>query len=133
MTRKEAREQAFVLIFEKEISKLDTADILANAAEARDVITNDFSLTLFEGVFAHLEEIDGQIAARLQGWRPERLSKVVLALLRLCVFELRYLEDVPASVSINEAVELCKKYATEEDTAYLNGVLGSIARAAEQK
>lgn len=133
MTRKEAREQAFILVFEKEISKLDTADILANAAEARDVITDDFSLTLFEGVFAHIEEIDGRIADYLQGWRPERLSKVVLALLRLCVFELQYMEDVPAGVSINEAVELCKKYATEEDTAYLNGVLGSIARAAEQK
>lgn len=133
MTRKEAREQAFILIFEKEISKLDTAEVLANAAEARDVITNRFSLTLFEGVFAHLPEIDGEIAAHLQGWRPERLSKVVLALLRLCVFELRFLEDVPPSVSINEAVELCKTYATEEDTSYLNGVLGSIARAAEQK
>lgn len=133
MTRKEAREQAFILIFEKEISKLDVAEVLANAAEARDVAVNSFTKTLFEGVFAHLEEIDEQIAAHLQGWRPERLSKVVLALLRLCVFEMRYLDDVPDSVSINEAVELCKKYATEEDTAYLNGVLGSIARAKEQK
>ncbi len=132
MTRKEAREQAFILIFEKEISKLEIEDVLTNAADARDVITDDFSLTLFEGVFAKLEEIDQEISAHLQGWRPERLSKVVLALLRLCVFEMRFLEDVPVSVSINEAVELCKKYATDEDTSYLNGVLGSIARVAEK-
>lgn len=133
MTRKEAREQAFILIFEKEISKLEVAEVLSNAAEARDIITDDFSVALFEGVFSKLEEIDGQISAYLQGWRPERLSKVVLALLRLCVFEMRCMEDVPVSVSINEAVELCKKYATEEDTAYLNGVLGSIARASEKE
>lgn len=132
MTRKEAREQAFILIFEKEISKLDIEDILCNAAEARDVITDEFSKALFQGVFADLTEIDALISAHLEGWRPERLSKVVLALLRLCVFEMRCLEDVPVSVSINEAVELCKKYATDEDTAYLNGVLGSIARSAEQ-
>ncbi len=129
MTRKEAREQAFILIFEKEISKLDVDEVLANAIEARDVITDDFSLTLFKGVFAEKEAIDSEISAHLQGWKAERLSKVVLALLRLSVFEMRFMEDVPASVSINEAVELCKKYATEEDTAYLNGVLGSISRA----
>lgn len=128
MTRKDAREQAFILIFEKEISKLDTAEVLENAAEARDIITDEFSEDVFNGTYNNISDIDKMISDNLEGWSIERLSKVVLALLRLSTYEIMFCNDVPVSVSINEAVELCKKYATVDDSAYLNGVLGSVAK-----
>ena len=78
----------------------------------------------------HEEEIDAKISENLKkGWKISRISKVSLALLRLAVYEILYRDDVPTSVSINEAVELSKKYTVKEDTSFINGVLGSVAKA----
>ncbi|MEG1849882.1 MAG: transcription antitermination factor NusB, partial [Oscillospiraceae bacterium] len=74
------------------------------------------------------EEIDEIISAHLATWKLARLPKVTLAVLRLAVGELETFETIPVRVSINEAIELAKKYGTEEDAAYVNGVLGSYAK-----
>ena len=63
------------------------------------------------------------------GWKINRISKVSLALLRLAVYEMLYRDDVPVSVSINEAVELSKKYTVKDDTSFINGVLGAVAKS----
>ena len=68
------------------------------------------------------------ITENLKGWSLRRLSKVALSLLRMAVFELMYQRDTPVSVVINEAVELAKTYGGQGDSAYVNGVLGSVAR-----
>ena len=80
-----------------------------------------------EGVRAHAKELDEEIASCLRGWTLQRLSRVDLAILRLAVYEMRY-AGLPAAVSINEAVELTRKYSSEESCPFVNGVLGTISR-----
>ena len=129
MTRREAREQAFIIIFEKSFNDSDTADLIAAARDCMDWEVDAFVDETAKRVFDRLEEIDGTISSHLKsGWSLARLPKVTLSLLRLAVCEMKYNDEIPDSVAINEAVELCKKYATAEDAAYLNGVLGAVAR-----
>ena len=129
MTRTQAREQAFLLLFEQSFHHDPIANRIADAAEARDLHADDYALQAVDAVEAHLAELDECIAAYSKGWRIERLSRVALTALRLALAEMRYFDDVPVSVSINEAVELCKRYATQDDAAFVNGILGSVARA----
>lgn len=128
MTRHEARELAFVLLFEKTFTEYPVRDILKNAGEARDVQSDAFALSLAEGAEEHLEEIDRLIYAHSHKWGKGRISRVALSIMRLAVYEMRYVDEIPVSVSINEAVELAKKYGGEEDSAFINGVLGGISR-----
>ncbi|MDD2361913.1 MAG: transcription antitermination factor NusB [Oscillospiraceae bacterium] len=127
MTRRKARELAFILLFEKSFTDYSIKDILANADEARDIKVNAFALELAEGADKHIDEIDLIISANSHKWNKERISKVALAIMRLAIFEMQHLDDIPVSVSINEAVELAKKYGGEEDPAFINGVLGGVA------
>lgn len=128
MTRREAREQAFCLLFEQAVSGERMDDILHAAAEARDLIPHPFAEELALGAQEQGEKIDGVISENIRGWSLRRLSKVALALLRLSVYELLFCPSIPASVSINEAVELAKTYGGKDDAPYINGVLASVAR-----
>ena len=83
------------------------------------------------GCFFENQEIDEEIQSVSIGWNLGRMSKVVLAIIRLAVAEMKYMEDIPVSVSINEAVELSKIYASGEDASFVNGVLGTISRKKE--
>lgn len=129
MTRKQAREEAFILVFEKEFNNNGIEDILEAAAEVRDLVSDDYINTVFKGVYEHLEELDSLISENLVGWSIGRISKTALCIMRLAIFEMKYLEDIPVSVSINEAVELCKKYAAENDASFVNGILSTVAKA----
>lgn len=131
MTRKEAREQAFVLIFEKNFNQYEIPEIIEFAKASRDFSEDNdgYILDVVTKTFDNLYAIDNDIENNLTGWNINRISKVSLAVLRLAVAEIKFMEDIPASVSIDEAVELCKKYSTIEDSAFVNGVLGSIVRA----
>lgn len=130
MNRREAREQAFVFVFEKGFnSDMSLQDIIENAQLAEDKVIDEFAERLFNGVYDNIAEIDSVISDNLNGWTINRISRVTLSLLRLAVYQMNYCEDIPVSVAINEAVELAKKFATDEDAAYLNGVLGSISRS----
>ena len=100
---------------------------------ARELEPNTFMSQLAEGTFSHIDAIDAVIDKNCIGWKKERLSKVALAILRLCCFELFYRPDIPVGVSIDQAVELAKKYASEEDASYINGVLGSVSRNEDLK
>lgn len=131
MTRKEAREQAFILVFEKCFRKESVEEIIESALDDGMIEENDYARSAAIGVYDNLQEIDQKISDNLKGWTIGRLSKVSLAAMRLSVCEMLYLQDIPVGVSINEAVELTKKFATEEDAAYVNGVLGSVAKMAE--
>lgn len=129
MTRKQAREEAFILVFEKEFNDNGIEDILEAAAEARDLEPDEYINAVFKGVYEHLEELDSLISENLVGWSIGRISKTALCIMRLAIFEMKYLEDIPVSVSINEAVELCKKYAAENDASFVNGILSTVAKA----
>lgn len=129
MTRHEARELAFVLIFEKSFQEdVTIVELIENALELEIFPTNAFAENLAKKVYANLDEIDALINDNLVGWSAKRISKVSRAILRLAVCELLYSENMPVGVAINEAVEIAKKYATTDDASYVNGVLGSIAK-----
>ena len=128
MTRKMAREEAFILIFEKAFNSDSVEEILKLAEEVRELEADEYLVNVFTGVYANIDEIDGIISSKALGWKIERISKTALSLLRLAIYEIIFLDDIPVSVSINEAVELCKKYATKEDSAFVNGILSSIAK-----
>lgn len=129
MNRKAEREQAFILIFEKSFRPDSIEEILEDALNAENYENSNYSENCFRGVYDNLETIDSIIENNLNGWSINRISKVALSILRLAVYEIKYVDSVPVGASINEAVELCKKYATSDDSSYVNGVLGAVARA----
>lgn len=129
ISRYQAREQGFVLIFEKIFNPEPIEEIIRNAEESREDIFDSYAVELVSGVEEHKDEIDEMISENLKkGWTIRRISKTSLAILRLAIFEMKYSESVPDSVAINEAVELAKKYTVDE-SAFINGVLGSISKA----
>ena len=133
MTRREAREQAFILVFEQTVREEPMDSILHDAVEARDLIPSSFAEREALGVEEHREEVDQAIEKHIRGWSLRRLSKVTLALLRLAVYEMLWEESIPASVTINEAVELAKIYGGKDDASYINGVLASVAKSSPEK
>ncbi len=131
MNRKTAREQAFILVFEKSLNLLSFEEIIEAATEARNFEFDEdgYIKTVFEGVYDNLEVIDEIIEKNLSGWKLDRISKVSLAILRLAIYEIKYMEEIPNSAAINEAVELTKKYAADGEHTFVNGVLGSVVKA----
>ena len=133
MTRHEARETAFIILFEKLFSPLESVDeIISSAAESEFFGVNDYIVAVTKKAEEKTEEIDSVIERQLVGWTLKRISKVSLAVLRLAVCEMRYFDDIPVSVSINEAVEITKKYSTAQDASFVNGVLGSVSKSADE-
>ena len=133
MKRSEAREQAFALTFERTINRESVSRIIDAAGLSKDMIVDDFAERLAEGAEQHEAEIDAQIEKNIRGGKMNRLSKVSLSLLRLAIYEILFEDEIPVSVSINEAVDLAKKYGTAEDAPFVNGVLGSVAKEFGEK
>ena len=128
MTRKQAREEAFILIFEKEFNDESVENILELNEAVREIVPDEYIKEVFFGVFNNLDTVDGIISANTKGWSIKRLSKVALAVLRLAIYEMKFVDSIPVSVSINEAVELCKKYATKDDSAFVYGILATVSK-----
>ncbi len=132
MKRSQARESAFILLFENIFNpEYSFADMQEFAADSELFEIDDFTRALYTAAVGNVAAIDEEIKKYLKNWRIERLSKPALAILRLAFAELIYMDDVPASVTVNEAVELAKKYAVEKDASFINGVLGSAVRAGQ--
>lgn len=131
MTRREAREQALCLVFERMFHEEPMDEIVELARESREMEPDPFALQLAEGVGGHGEELNAAIEQYAIGWSRERLSKVTLAILQMSIYEIRYIAATPVSVAINEAVELAKKFGGDGDSAFVNGILGSVARGGE--
>ena len=124
MTRKEAREEAFCLLFETEFRKEeDPSAVYALSVENREISENNYIKTVYFGVCEHLEEIDAMIVRHSKGWKPSRISPVSRSAIRLCIYEMLYMDDIPAAVSLNEAIELVKKYDDMKMRAFVNGLL----------
>lgn len=129
MTRKEERELAFILVFEKLFNiDLTVREIVDAALEAELIEDNLFAVSLAQMTCEHSDEFDAIIAENSVGWRVERLPKVSLAILRLALCEMLYVESIPVKVSANEAVELAKKFGTKDDAAFINGIIGKVIR-----
>ncbi|GAE87657.1 transcription antitermination factor NusB [Acetivibrio straminisolvens] len=130
MGRRASREIAMKLLYQLEIQKDSKEEQVNNTLEQYDLNDNDreYILDIVKGVFDHKEEIDRAIEKYSKGWKLSRISKVDLAILRLAVYEICYREDIPFTVSINEAVELAKNYSGEESGSFINGILGKVAK-----
>lgn len=128
LSRRELREKAFEMIFEKTF-KSDTpiAEILDRYKEDTDGVIDDYLNDLLTGVETCMEELDRHIEKASISWQKSRISRVNISILRLAIYEIVYIDDIPVKVSINEAIELAKKYAGADDPAFINGVLGAVA------
>ncbi len=130
MTRRQAREQAFILLFEKSFNPEATIDDLIELAkELRMLEDDDFAQMLVHTTCDNLEAIDERISENSRGWKINRIPKVTLAIIRLALAEILYCDDIPDGVTVNEAVELAKKYSTPEDASFINGLLGTVVRS----
>ena len=107
----------------------ETDEILETAKEVRDLEPDEYINKVFPGVYEHIEEIDRLISENSVGWSIKRISKTALCILRLAIYEMKYFDEIPVSVSINEAVELCKKYATNDDASFVNGILATVSKS----
>ncbi|HDU0989783.1 TPA: transcription antitermination factor NusB [Listeria monocytogenes] len=124
MKRREAREKALQALFQIELNEMSLDQAIKNIMEDEQ---DDYMEKLVEGVMANKAEIDAIIEPNLDNWRMDRLSKVDLFLLRLSVYEIKYLDDVPNRVSLNESIEIAKIYSDEKSSKFINGVLANIA------
>ena len=132
LSRYKLREQVFLLCFEKLFNDDSFEDIIENTIDSRDLQLDQKAIETAKRIIENSEQIDSYISDNLKkGWKISRLSKVSLSVMRLAVYEMLFEEKIPVSVSINEAVELAKKYS--DDASFINGVLGAIARKLPQK
>lgn len=132
MKRSEAREQAFILIFERSFKDEDIDEIIEQAQISRSMVVNGYAHSLAQEVSDNLPWLDKIIASYSKKWKIQRISRVSLSILRLSLWEIDHVDTVPEGVSINEAVELAKKYGNADDFSFVNGVLGAYVRAKGQ-
>lgn len=121
--RSDARERALYVLYEAQAKDVPPTDVLAAQVVAPDELTAE----LVRGVAEHRERIDIAIAARAEGWTLARMPVLDLSVLRLAAFELAERPDVPVAVVIDEAVELAKRFSTDNSGRFVNGVLSALA------
>lgn len=132
LSRSEAREQAFMLLFSKSFDDKPLEDMFDDNSELFVGGVCGYAQSVVSAIEDKIDEIDADISKYLKkGWTVSRISKPSLAILRLAFYEIKYLENVPDSVSVNEAVELAKKYTIDE-SKFVNGVLGAFVRSKEE-
>jgi len=130
MSRKQSREFAMQLLYQMELRGGDDRDeqlALAYEESERAYTKKDreYIDDVVKGVFDNIDELDRIVEKNAKGWKLARLAKIDLSILRLCIYEMRRRDDIPFNISINEAVELAKKYGTEDSGAFINGILSN--------
>ena len=135
MKIQKSREKAMELLFSMELSKNTYEETIETFIEDYEMdlktIDVDYIKNVVKVVTDNLEDIDSRIVNALVNWKLDRVSKVNLTILRLAVGEMLFVDDVPGSVAINEAVELTKKYSDEKSTSFVNGVLDKVLKTLE--
>ncbi|MGN0620696.1 MAG: transcription antitermination factor NusB [Porcipelethomonas sp.] len=129
MTRREIRDSAFKLIYEKLLRDDTIEELYETAEEIDEIILDDKVKEIVEGVFSHAQELDEIISGFSKTRGISRIAKINLAVLRIAVYEIMYDEKTPVNAAINEAVLLSETYSYKEDTSFVNGVLSSFAKS----
>ena len=131
MTRREIRELIFKMVFRVEFHHEEEIPqqlrLFMDTLESANDEDRAYIEHKVQDILAHLEEIDAIIDSSAQNWKTSRMAKVELTLIRLAVYEIRFDDDIPTGVAINEAVELAKAYGEENSASFVNGVLARIA------
>lgn len=132
MNRRKSREIAMKLLYEISIHKEDYITTIENFKEHTDTDLQDVDMEYITRVLKGVEEngssIDQEIEKYLVNWKLYRVSKINLSILRICTYEMIYEKDIPHKVSVNEAIELAKKYSEENAPAFINGVLSNMIK-----
>lgn len=128
--RRKARELALQILYQMEFSDQKLKVVLEGFWMENSVSEDihEFTIKLAEGTLRNLKEIDALIENCSTNWKLSRMASVDRNLLRQATYELLYLEDIPPSVTMNEAVEIAKKFGTEESSSFINGILDKIAK-----
>lgn len=131
MTRRAAREEAFKVIFQVDLGKNPWVEALSRVLEDSSLSEESrlFLKQLVEGTMTHLSEIDAEISKYAQDWKLDRMLSTDRNILRMSIYELKYQKDIPAGVTVNEAVELAKIYGDEDSGRFINGILGNFIRS----
>ncbi|MCT4632718.1 MAG: transcription antitermination factor NusB [Firmicutes bacterium] len=128
MSRRLARETAMQFLYEMEINSDLSKEYYNKNLVIKLIDSNDtvFINNIINTYIDNKEEVDTTIESNLNNWKLDRLNKVELSILRLAVTEIKYIEDIPNKVSINEAVEISKRFCDDESYVFINGVLGEV-------
>lgn len=135
MSRTMAREVAMKLAYSRLLGGEDTPNAVLEKSgieEPFDAEDTAFAEAVAAGVEAHVEELDTLIASHAIDWSIDRIARVDLCILRVALYEMLYRSDVPSGAAINEAVELAKRFGGEKSYAFINGILGVVARELEK-
>lgn len=136
MVRTELREHIFKMLFQIEFN--DASDLPEHMQYYFETLSDaqekdrEYIRKKYEAVAEHVPEIDRIINENAKGWKTGRMNRVDLTILRLAVYELKWDEEIPVGVAINEAVELAKKFSSEESPAFVNGILGRVADTGQE-
>ncbi|HHW30480.1 MAG TPA: transcription antitermination factor NusB [Clostridiaceae bacterium] len=130
MSRRASREVAMKLLYQLEIQKDNREEQIENTLNESKLDKNgkEYVTDIVNGVYNNVEHIDSIINGQLKGWKLNRISKIDLSILRLSIYEICYRDDIPFNVSVNEAVELAKKYSGSESASFINGILGKVMK-----
>ena len=132
MGRREMREHIFKLLFLNEFNGTEEMpqqiQLYFDGLEDLNPVEQAYMENKYAKITERLEELDSILNEKSAGWKTKRMSKVDLTILRLAVYEMKYDEDVPVKVAINEAIEISKSFGGEDSASFVNGVLGKIAR-----
>lgn len=133
--RREGREFALQILYSLDVNPVGVRVGLSHFWEGQKAPQGirEFAEKLVTGVADNRSQIDGMIEQKSKNWSLGRMSKVDVNILRLSVYELLYCQDIPVNVTINEAIEIAKKFGTEETPAFVNGILDEIAAALPEK
>ncbi|WP_428832789.1 transcription antitermination factor NusB [Natroniella acetigena] len=135
INRHQAREIAIQVLYQMDINQESlehNLNILSQEQPELD-LSSGFLAEIIEGTVENLEQIDQVITQNTVGWKVERMGKVDKSIIRLAVYEILYQAEIPVAVSINEAVELAKSFSDQQSSKFVNGVLGNIADALEER
>lgn len=126
MNRRTSREKALQILFSIDLNSKDPEEAIRDVLEEQE--ENPFLTVIVKGVMNHIDKIDAEISNCLENWTIDRIASVEKTILRMATYELLYLQDIPESVSMNEAVELAKIFSDEESGKFVNGVLSKIIK-----
>ena len=126
--RSKARKRALDILFECEVRGLAVGETLDERVLAGDPPVNEYTVRLIRGIADHRARVDELVSTYSQGWSLERMPTVDRNVLRIGVFEIMYVDEVPDAVAISEAMNLVRDLSTDESPTFVNGVLGSVLR-----
>lgn len=130
MNRRKSREVAMKLLYEMSINKDSAENIIENFKESTDISLEELDMeyikSILEGIETNSKTVDDEIEKYLIKWKLNRLARIDLAILRVCTYEMLFKEDIPSKVSVNEGIELAKKYSADSSGSFINGVLANM-------